>query len=133
MINFEICKEIDDREKVWDVVKDVKKIPEFWKGTRELNVEETSQGIYEGDVRFAFPSKGKVKIEIHEGEKRIIINYLKGPVLGTHEIYITDTKLCSKWNIRLTFPFSLRERWTEEHFKSGTQHALERILSYSMR
>ncbi|MFP3198152.1 MAG: SRPBCC family protein, partial [Sulfolobaceae archaeon] len=64
MINFEICKEIDDREKVWDVVKDVKKIPEFWKGTRELNVEETSQGVYEGDVRFAFPSKGKVKIEI---------------------------------------------------------------------
>ncbi|BCU71020.1 SRPBCC family protein [Stygiolobus caldivivus] len=129
MISFVVCKDIKyGRERVWDIISDVRKIPEFWKGTRELNVVEVSKGVYEGEVKFAFPSKGKVRIEVHSEENKVIINYLKGPVIGQHEIYIDGEKVCSKWNVRLTFPFNLRERWTEEHFRSGAEHALDRVI-----
>ncbi|MEM0174396.1 MAG: SRPBCC family protein [Sulfolobaceae archaeon] len=126
MISFTVCKEIRDKEKVWNIVKDIRRIPEFWKGTRELNVVEVEHGVYEGEIKFAFPSKGKVRIEVLEN--KVVINYLKGPVLGKHEIYIEGDKICSSWNVKLSFPFNLREKWTAEHFKSGAVHALERIV-----
>ena len=127
MISFTVCKEVKDKEKVLSIIKDVKRMPEFWKGTRELNVVEVGQGVYEGEVKFAFPSKGKVRIEVLEN--KVVVNYLKGPVIGKHEIYVEGDKICSSWNVRLSFPFNLREKWTAEHFKSGTVHALERIVN----
>lgn len=110
-------------------MKNVKDIPNYWKGTRELNVKEVQKGVYEGTIRFAFPSSGKVRIEVFEEEKKIRINYLEGPVRGVHEIYVTHDKICSSWKVNLSPLLRLFERRVEEHFKSGTEHALERIIT----
>ncbi|MBB5254327.1 SRPBCC family protein [Sulfurisphaera ohwakuensis] len=129
MIRFTICKDVEDEDKIWEIIRDPYKIPNYWKGTRELNIREVSKNIYEGEVRFAFPAKGKVKIEVDDNSRRITISYLSGPVKGKHEIEIKDKKICSNWNVELSLLFRFREKWTEEHFRSGTIHALERIVS----
>ena len=129
MIDFTICKDISDREKVWEIVRNPYDIPNYWKGTRELNIKEIQKGVYEGDIRFAFPSSGKVRIVVDEGNKKVTINYLSGPVKGYHEITVETDKICSKWNVQLSLVLRPFEKNTEEHFKSGTVNALDRIVS----
>ncbi|BFH73838.1 hypothetical protein SJAV_17820 [Sulfurisphaera javensis] len=129
MIKFTICKEIGNEDKVWEIIKDPYKIPNYWKGTRELNIKEIGRNIYEGDIKFAFPSSGKVRIMVDDNSKRVIINYLSGPIRGIHEITIENKQLCSKWSVELSLLLKPMEKRTEEHFKSGTIHAIERIIS----
>lgn len=129
MISFVICKDINDENKIWNIIRDPFKIPTYWKGTRELNIKEVQDHVYEGTVKFAFPSSGRVRITVNENERKVQISYLSGPITGTHEIYIQDNKLCSKWNVKLSIFLMPMEKRTEEHFKLGTEHALERIVS----
>lgn len=132
MIEFTICKDFNGRrDRIWELVKDVSLIPEFWKGTRQLNVVEKSNGVYEGEVKFAFPSKGKIRIEIDEEKKTLKMIYLSGPIKGLNTITVGESTICSQWNVKLTFPFNLRSNWIKDHFMSGTEHALERIISTS--
>lgn len=129
MIDFTICKNISDREKVWEIVRNPYDIPNYWKGTRELNIKEIQKGVYEGEIRFAFPSSGKVRIVVDDDSKKVMINYLSGPVKGYHEIIVETDKICSKWNVQLSLFLRPFEKRTEVHFKSGTVNALDRIVS----
>lgn len=129
MISFTICKELKDSEKTWKIVKDPYKIPKYWKGTRELNIKEVENGLFEGEIRFAFPSSGEVRIIVDENKKSVTINYLSGPIKGVHEITVEPNQICSKWNVELSIFLKPFEKKTEEHFKSGTINALERIIN----
>jgi len=128
LINFVICREVQNVEKIWEIVRNPFDIPNYWKGTRELNIREVEKGVYEGDIRFAFPAKGKVRIIVDDYSKKIIINYLSGPIKGSHEIYVEEDKICSKWNVKTSIFLRPFEKNITEHFKSGTIHALERII-----
>ncbi|TRM77376.1 SRPBCC family protein [Sulfolobus sp. B1] len=128
MIEFSIEKKIDcDPRKVWDIVKDLSSFTKYWHGTRELNLREVEKNVYEGELRFAFPAKGRVKISILENDRKVIINYLKGPFIGTMSITVYDDKIVSTWRVEMKGIYKLFEKWNEKHFKEGTIHALERI------
>lgn len=130
MIEFKVSIPFNcDKEKVWSIVKDLNSVPKYWQGTRELNVKEVERGVYEGKIRFAFPSSGNVKIVIDEVKKTLTFHYLDGPFKGYNIVKVEDYKITSEWKVSMNGFFKLFEGWNYRHFKEGTQRALERIVN----
>ncbi|BCS93840.1 SRPBCC family protein [Metallosphaera javensis (ex Sakai et al. 2022)] len=128
MIEFRIVKEFPPnlRERIWEIVKDVNSMPNYWKGIRELHVNKVADNMFEGEVRFAFPSTSRVRIEILDHS--VILHFLSGILKGTNRIDVQDSAITSTWRVEMPLymkPFEGRNR---EHFSQGTEHALERII-----
>lgn len=133
VIRFTVYKEISDPIKVWEVVREVKNIPLYWRGIRELNVEEVSPGMYEGRVRFAFPSSSRVRLEVSDQERRLTFLFSGGILRGFNQVKVSDRTLESSWEVEMPFymrPFQSRN---QEHFRKGTENALERIVIEAAR
>lgn len=128
---MEFKKEIEvnsDREDIWELIKDYKRIPEFWHGTRSIEKE----GNYYM-VQFAFPGKGKMQLKEDEDNFILRENYLKGPFTGekTTQLYGNDpVKIVSVWNIKLSPMLRAFSNKLQGHFEQGTEDALKRIKDY---
>jgi hypothetical protein len=130
MITFSVSKKFDvSPQAVWNIVKDVNSIPKYWKGTRELHVNKVGDGIYEGVVRFAFPSKGRIRLIVDDENGKLTFNYLSGPIKGYNIVEVKENEIISSWRVRMSLLLALAESWNAKHFKQGTEHALDRIIS----
>ncbi|MDT7902190.1 MAG: SRPBCC family protein [Acidianus sp.] len=130
MITFSVSKKFDvSPQAVWNIVKDVNSIPKYWKGTRELHVNKVAEGIYEGVVRFAFPSKGRIRLIVDDENKKLTFNYLSGPIKGYNIVEVKENEIISSWRVKMSLLLALAESWNAKHFKQGTEHALDRIIS----
>ncbi|ARM75223.1 SRPBCC family protein [Acidianus manzaensis] len=129
MIEFTVNRTFNcDQDLIWKITKEINSIPKFWKGTRELNVKETSKGTYEGTIRFAFPSTGKVKIIVNDNDKTLTFQYISGPIKGFNIVKVDKNQISSRWEVSMSLILRLMEKRNAEHFKLGTEHALERII-----
>ncbi len=126
MIEFVVSKEIEDPDKVWQIVKDVNSIPEFWRGISRLDVKRVGDH-YEGVVRFAFPSTSQVRITVDEASKTLRVEFLKGIIVGFNEVKVTEKEIISHWRVKTSPLIRFLDRRNYEHFKLGAEHALERI------
>ncbi|MFP3163836.1 MAG: SRPBCC family protein [Acidianus hospitalis] len=130
MITFSVSKKFDvSPQAVWNIVKDVNSIPKYWKGTRELHVNKVAEGIYEGVVRFAFPSKGRIRLIVDDKNRKLTFNYLSGPIKGYNIVEVKENEIISSWRVKMSLLLALAESWNAKHFKQGTEHALDRIIS----
>lgn len=130
MITFSVSKKFDvSPQAVWNIVKDVNSIPKYWKGTRELHVNKVAEGIYEGVVRFAFPSKGRIRLIVDDENRKLTFNYLFGPIKGYNIVEVKENEIISSWRVKMSLLLALAESWNAKHFKQGTEHALDRIIS----
>ncbi|MUM64964.1 SRPBCC family protein [Acidianus infernus] len=130
MITFSVGRKFDvSPQAVWSIVKDVNSIPKYWKGTRELHVDKIAEGVYEGTVRFAFPSKGRIRLIIDDENRKLTFNYLSGPIKGYNIVEVKENEIISTWRVKMSLLLTLAESWNAKHFKQGTEHALERIIS----
>ncbi|AKA74342.1 SRPBCC family protein [Saccharolobus solfataricus] len=133
MIEFVVEKSFTTSEDiVWRIVRDVNSIPNYWKGVRELNVKEVGKNVYEGKIRFAFPSSGKVRIIVNDDERLITFEYLDGPIRGYNKVKVSKGKISSEWRVTMSGLLKLIENWNRDHFMEGTEHALERILNAAL-
>jgi Uncharacterized conserved protein len=100
-MEFKKTIEIDsDKEDVWELIKDYKRIPEFWHGTRSIEKD----GSYYM-VQFAFPGKGKMQLKEDKDNFILTENYIKGPFTGEKTTEVSGTnsvKVVSEWNIKLS-------------------------------
>jgi len=130
-MKFQVTRRINaPDEELWRIISDVEGIPKYWHGTKKLRVTGKAENIIYADVQFAFPgpfNKGKVRIMINEADKEVIMEYLSGPFTGAHRIKVSKGEVISDWDIEFKPLFKLIESWNENHFKQGTEHALERI------
>lgn len=130
MITFSVSKKFEvPPQVVWKIVRDVNSIPKYWRGTRELHVNKVAEGVYEGIIRFAFPSKGKIRLIVDDESRRLTFNYLSGPIKGYNVVEVKEGEITSSWSVKMSLLFAFAERWSAKHFKQGTEHALERIIS----
>ena len=133
MITFSVSRKFNvPPQIVWEIVRDVNSIPKYWKGTRELHVNKVGEGIYEGEIRFAFPSKGKVRLIVDDKSRKLTFSYLSGPIRGFNVVEVKDNEITSTWEVKMSLLLSLTESWNAKHFKEGTEHALERIISEAL-
>ena len=117
---------------VWERLSDVERIPEFWHGTRSLQIvardsEGPGKETVKARARFAFGGSGDVEITADKATMTLTSNYTSGPFKGAQVVKIVGNAIEAKWDVNFTGVFRLTSGWTGGHFRSGTVHALERL------
>ena len=129
MIEFEVSKAFSlSPDAVWDVVREVKDYTKYWHGTRDLDVTQVSEGVFEGVARLAFPAKVKVKVTVSDAERRLTVEYLEGVMRGSHTVEVLDREIRSHWRVNLSPWLKPFEGRVKGHFMSGVNNALERVI-----
>jgi ribosome-associated toxin RatA of RatAB toxin-antitoxin module len=118
--------------KVWDIVGDIDREPEFWHGTKSIRNISKKGNIIERDVVIAF--KNSVCREIVQLDPKMGINtkIVSGPIKGTKTLILTSidsnaTSITVNWNIELSGFYRLFSGMIRKHIHKGTEEALERI------
>jgi hypothetical protein len=119
-------------EDVWFKVRDLRLIPEFWHGTKSVRIEEEGAGYAKMSVVFAFGGHGKAVVKIEDDKRRVSIEYVEGPFIGTQTISVGAETITARWDIRFRGLFRLVSAWNREHFRSGTLHALQRLANLGL-
>ncbi|MGC8607892.1 MAG: SRPBCC family protein [Vulcanisaeta sp.] len=133
-IEFTVSREVDPRrlDRVWQVLSDVGAMPRYWRGHREVEIVSRDGNAYLVKIKFAFSgpnNRGIARIEIHNADRLVLINYLEGPIRGYVRNYINGNLLISQWSIRINPLFLIIKPWIRKHFMNGAGNALVRILN----
>lgn len=122
-----------DPAPVWERLSDIDRIPEFWHGTRSLEVlAKTKEGPIErakARSRFAFGGSGEVEITADGSAMTLTSDYKSGPFKGVQVVRVVGNSIEARWEVNFTGLFKLTSSWTGGHFRSGTRHALERLAT----
>jgi hypothetical protein len=119
---------------VWGRLSDIERIPEFWHGTRSLQVvargpKSSGRETVNAKAKFAFGGSGDVEITADEPTMTLTSDYKSGPFKGTQVVKVVGNAVEARWDVNFTGFFKLTSGWTAGHFKSGTLHALERLCA----
>ena len=131
-IKFIVSKEVDPERvyEAWRALSDVEAMPRYWRGHREVRVLSRDGNTYMVRIKFAFPGPGNsgiARIEVREGERAVLINYLEGPIKGYVRNYVGENALISQWDVKITPLFLIMKPWIRRHFMNGAKNALARI------
>jgi len=123
-----------DPAAVWERLSKVEKIPEFWHGTRSLQViGRDSKGpgkeTVKARAKFAFGGSGDVEITADDATMTLTSDYTSGPFKGVQVVRVVGRSIEAGWDVNFTVVFKLTSSWTGGHFRSGTLHALERLAA----
>lgn len=129
-MRFEESQEFEgDPLEVWKRASTIEDIPDYWHGTRSLEVVGRSGGVARTKVVFAFGGTGEADISIDEQGRTVTIDYMSGPFIGRQTITVGDEAVVAEWDVRFRGIYRLASKWNEGHFRSGTVHALERLVN----
>lgn len=119
-------------DKVWDIVGDLDREPEFWHGIKSIrNISKRGNSV-ERDVVIAFKNSTCREIVQLDPKKGINTEILSGPFKGTKTLTLTsiDSDAISvtvNWEIELSGFYKLFSAIVRNHIHKGTEEALERI------
>jgi len=93
-------------DRVWDVISDIDRDPDFWRGTRQIkNISKTGNTV-EREVVIAFRNSVCREIVIIDPKKSINIEIMEGPIKGKKTIALSNiennfTRIDVEWNIKI--------------------------------
>src|SRR5215831_14385304 len=119
-------------DRVWDVVSDIDRDPNFWRGTRQIKNISKAENRVKRDVVIAFRNSVCREIVVFDPKKSINIEITEGPIKGKKTIALSNiennfTRIDVEWNIKINGLFVIFTQIVKKHILSGTQEALERI------
>ena len=117
-----------DPEVVWKRVSDIERMPEFWHGTRSLKVIERDGDKVKIRAKFAFGGTRDVDITTDETTMTLALNYASGPFTGVQTVRVNGKSLEARWDINFNGIYRIGADRIAGHFRSGTVHALERLV-----
>jgi len=117
-----------DAAEVWKRVSAIKEIPKYWHGTRSLLVVGEDNGVVRVKVRFACGGSGEADISIDEIGRTMTIDYRSGAFTGKQTVTVGEGSVVASWDVRFRGVYRVASKWNEGHFRSGTVHALERLV-----
>lgn len=133
MIAIQVSRELAaPLDKVWEIVADVDREPEFWYGTKSIKNTKKIGKIIEREVVISFRNSICKEIVTLDPKKSVKISIIDGPMKGTKNIMINDvgnnkTRIDVEWNIKLAGFLGMFTRMVKKHISEGTEEALERI------
>lgn len=133
MTTLTLSKELDaSLDKVWDIVGDIDREPEFWHGTKSIRNISKKENTIERDVVIAFKNSVCREIVQLDPKKGINTKIVSGPIKGTKTLILTSidsnaTSITVNWNIELSGFYRLFSGMIRKHIHKGTEEALERI------
>ena len=133
MVDIRISKDIEaSQEKVWEIVSDVDREPEFWHGTKSIKNIKKEGNVIEREVVIAFRNSVCREVVTLDPKKSVNIKITDGPMKGTKNIMINaiadnKTRVDVQWNIKIKGFFGMFTGMIKKHISEGTADALERI------
>ena len=133
MATLKLSKELAvPLDKVWDIVGDIDREPEFWHGTKSIRNISKKGNTVERDVVIAFKNSMCREIVQLDPKKRINTEILSGPIKGTKTLTLTSidsnaTSITVNWDFELSGFYKLFSGMVRKHIHKGTEEALERI------
>ena len=133
MIAIQVSRELAaPLDKVWEIIADVDREPEFWYGTKSIKNTKKIGKIIEREVVISFRNSICKEIVTLDPKKSVKISIIDGPMKGTKNITINDvgnnkTKIDVEWDIKLAGFLGMFTRMVKKHISEGTEEALERI------
>lgn len=133
MIAIQVSRELAaPLDKVWEIVADVDREPEFWYGTKSIKNTKKIGKIIEREVVISFRNSICKEIVTIDSKKSVKIRIIDGPMKGTKNIMINDvgnnkTRIDVEWDIKLAGFLGMFTRMVKKHISEGTEEALERI------
>lgn len=133
MIAIQVSRELAaPLDKVWEIIADVDREPEFWYGTKSIKNTKKIGKIIEREVVISFRNSICKEIVTIDPKKSVKIRIIDGPMKGTKNIMINDvgnnkTRIDVEWNIKLAGFLGMFTRMVKKHISEGTEEALERI------
>ncbi|MGN6632621.1 MAG: type II toxin-antitoxin system RatA family toxin [Nitrososphaeraceae archaeon] len=119
-------------DRVWDVISDIDRDPDFWRGTRHIKNISKTENTVEREVVIAFRNAVCQEIVTIDPKKSINIEIIEGPMKGKKTIALSAiennfTRIDVEWDITINGLFVIFTRIIKRHILNGTQEALERI------
>ena len=133
MIAIQVSRELAaPLDKVWEIIADVDREPEFWYGTKSIKNTKKIGKIIEREVVISFRNSICKEIVTLDPKKSVKISIIDGPMKGTKNIMINDvgnnkTRIDVEWDIKLAGFLGMFTRMVKKHISEGTEEALERI------
>ncbi len=133
MVTIQVSRELAAPfDKVWELVADVDREPEFWYGTKSIKNTKKTGKIIEREVAISFRNSICKEIVILDPKKSVKISIIDGPMKGTKNIMVNDvgnnkTRIDVEWDIKLAGFLGMFTRMVKKHISEGTEEALERI------
>jgi ribosome-associated toxin RatA of RatAB toxin-antitoxin module len=133
MVDIHTIKDIEaSQEKVWDIVSDIDREPEFWHGTKSIKNIKRDGNVIEREVVIAFKNSVCREVVTLDPKKSVNIKITDGPMKGTKNITINaitenKTRVEVHWHIKMKGFFGLFTGMIKKHISEGTEDALQRI------
>lgn len=125
--------EVDaDVDRVWSVVSDLDKEPDFWWGTKEVRNISRDGNVLNRAIVQNFGNKMISQRVIFRPKEEIEIRYLKGVTEGTKLLKLEKLRddrqrITATWDIHFSGVYGLISFFLARHVKNGTFDALGRI------
>jgi ribosome-associated toxin RatA of RatAB toxin-antitoxin module len=133
MVAIQVSREIiAPVDKVWEIIADVDREPQFWRGTKSIKNIKKTENTIERNVVISFRNSVCKQIVTINPKKSVKTSIIEGPMKGTKNIIINDignnkTRIDVKWDIQIAGFFGMFTRVVKKHISEGTDEALERI------
>ncbi len=119
------------QDRVWDIVSDLDREPEFWKGTKSVrNISRNGNRVVR-EVTIAFKDKKCMQEITLEPRNRIAVEFTEGIILGSKSITLRGggdgTTLEARWDITMSGMMGIFTGMIKKHIRSGTEQALYTI------
>lgn len=129
MLSKELMAPLD---RVWDIVGDLDREPEFWHGTKSIRNISKKGNTIERDVVIAFRNSVCREIVQLDPKNKIKTEILSGPIKGIKTVTLTSidsnaTSVKVNWDINLSGFYKIFSGMVKKHIHKGTEDALGRI------
>ncbi len=119
-------------DRIWDIVSDVDKDPEYWKGLNSVQNTRKEKNLVERNVKVGFMGSAGHQIIKLNPKKWIDLTMTSGPMKGSREIRLvslgdTKTKLEVSWDFQFSKVPIFARAFVKSQIESVTKDALEKI------
>lgn len=133
MVAIQVSREIiAPVDKLWEIVSDVDREPQFWRGTKSIKNIKKEENLIEREVVISFRNSVCKQIVTIDPKKSVKIRIIDGPMKGTKNLILNDignnkTRIDVEWDIQIAGFLGIFTRMVKKHISEGTDEALERI------
>jgi ribosome-associated toxin RatA of RatAB toxin-antitoxin module len=139
MANFHTAKKINAPvSKIWKILSDIDREPEFWHGTKSIKNLTKSDKVIEREVVIAFKNSVCKETVTIDPMRSITTEITDGPLKGKKVVVINPDEdqgsvVDVEWDIRLSGFMGIFSKMVKKHILDGTNDALERISEAAER
>jgi ribosome-associated toxin RatA of RatAB toxin-antitoxin module len=119
-------------DRVWDVVSDIDREPEFWHGTKSIKNIKKTGSVVEREVVIAFRNSKCREVVKLDNKRSINVEITEGPIRGKKTIVLKTIKnhattIDVVWDIKMNGLYGIFSGMIKKHILKGTEDALQRI------